>query len=287
MGQASAAGVSSGDTVILGGLFLALAVAMTIGAARGQKRGPIRALASLIAMACSLLAAWLGGGSLGRKLFEGTRFPWILREPAGTVLLAAFVWLLVFGWLWWRGRSKNPSGEPEQPVTGAIVGCWVGIAWFSLGLTLLMSLAGLGETFSSLKTGKSPPALLRWPVRVKNALLANPGTSPLARIDLVPERTKRLLHKVLQVLNDPKAFRRLQCDEAVRAIAAHPAFYPLINDPEIKELVGRHDAVGLLSHPRVISLLEDESFRQRVAETDLESILDRALAGPAPHVPKS
>lgn len=283
MGQQAVSGLSAGDLVILGGLLLALTVAMTVGAARGQRRGPVRALASLIALASAFAAAALCGGAFGRWVFGGTRFPWLLREPAGVVLLGASVWLLVFGWIWWRGRSKNPSGEPEHPVTGAIVGCWVGIAWYAGALALLLALAGLGEAWAAARGERGGvPGVLRYPVRVKRALAAWPGTEPLSRFDLVPERPRRLLTKSLRVLNDPKAFRRLQADESVRAIAAHPAFYPLANDPEIKELIRRHDAVGLLSHPRLIALLEDESFRVRLGGTDVEPMLDRALT-PSAH----
>lgn len=279
MGQACATGLSNGDVVILAGLFLALTVAMTVGAARGQRRGPVRALASLVALACSLAAAWLFGAGFGRLMFAGTRFPWLLRGATGALVLGSLVWLAVFGWMWWRGRAKNPSGEPEHPVTGAIVGCWVGIVWFSVGLALTLALAGLGETFMTVGGGRAP-AVLRWPLRVKRALAASPSTEAISRFDPVPERPKRLLRKELLVLNDPRAFKRLQSDESVRAIAAHPAFYPLVSDPEIRELVRRHDAAGLLAHPRVIALLEDESFQRRLEQTDVEAMLDRALGEP-------
>ncbi len=279
MGEIVAAELSFGDACILGGVALLLTVSMTVAAARGMRQGPVRALASVLALVASLVVCSAGGAAFGRLLFDGTQFPWLLREAAGTLLLGSLVWLAVFGWAWWRGRSKGASGEPESPVSGAIVGCWVGIAWFGVALAFVLALAGMGEAWASAR-GRAP-ALLRWPVRVKSALAAWPGTEPLARFDLVPERPRRILDKALRVLRDPKAFRRLQADDSVRAIAAHPSFYPLASDSELREMVRRHDAVGLLSHPRVLALIEDESFQRRLAETDLESLLDRALAGPA------
>ena len=90
-----------------------------------------------------------------------------------------------------------------------------------------------------------------------------------------------MLGKAIAVLYDRKAFRRLQNDERVRGIAAHPSFYPLMQNAEIRDLVRRHDAPGVLAHPLVIELLADEEFQRRIAEEDIESMLDRALTGAA------
>lgn len=276
----AASGPSPADTYILAGLGFALLVAMVAGASRGLHRGPVRALATLIALAAAAAAAWLFGGVSGYAMLAGTKVPWLLRGALGALVVGAAVWLVVFGALWWRGRTKNPSGEPESPVTGAIVGCWVGIVWFAVGLAGVLAAAGIGETWTLAVGRTRAPAPFRWPMRVKSALASRPSTEPLSRFNPVPESSRRVLRKVIAVLHDPKAFRRLQNDERIRAIAAHPSFYPLMQNPEIKELVRRQDATGLLSHPLVVDLLADDDFQRRLAETDLEPMLDRALSGP-------
>jgi hypothetical protein len=276
--QVAAAGPSPADTYILAGLGVALLVSIAAGTTRGLYRGPVRALATLIALVAAVLVAWLFGSMAGHALLTGTKVPWLLRGALGVLILGSVVWLVVFGYLWWRGRTKNPAGDPESPVSGAIVGCWVGILWFSVGLTGLLALAGIGESWTLAGGRSRAPAPLRWPMRVKSALASWPGTEPISRFNPVPEAPRRVLRKVILVLHDPKAFRRLQNDESVRAIAAHPSFYPLMQNPEIKDLARRQDARGLLSHPLVIDLLADEEFQRRLGDADIEPMLDRALS---------
>lgn len=274
---------ASTDTLILIVLGAGFLLAMTAGAARGLKRGPLRALASLLALASAVFCAWLFGSTLGYAVF-GAPIPWILRGALGTVSTGAVVFLLVFGVLWWRGRSKNNSGDPEWPVTGCIVGCWVGIVWYAAGLVALLALAAIGETWKSASgTAHAVPFVLRWPMRVKGALASQPGTEPVSRLDPLPERPARIFKKALAVMRSPAAFRRLQNDESVRALAAHPAFYPLIIDDEIKEIVRRGDAEALFTHPRVVALLQDEEFQQRLMGAEIEPMLDRALDRKSAH----
>lgn len=277
------AAASPTDTLILIVLGAGLLLAMTAGAARGLKRGPLRALASLIALLGAACCAWLFGSALGHAVF-GAPIPWILRGALGTVTTGAVVFLIVFGILWWRGRSKNNSGDPEWPVTGCLVGCWVGILWYAAGLVALLALAEIGEIWKSASgTTHAVPLVLRWPMRVKGALASQPGTEALARLDPLPERPARIFKKALAVMRSPTAFRRLQNDEGVRALAAHPAFYPLIINAEIKEIVRRGDAEALFSHPRVVALLQDEEFQRRLMDAEIEPMLDRALARPPAH----
>lgn len=152
-----------GDLYLLGALALSLLAAMTTGTWRGIHRGPVRALASVVALALALLVAKLFGSPAGYAVFEGTRVPWLLRGALGTLLLGMLAWLLVYGYLWWRGRNKSPGGEPDSPVTGGFVGCWVGMLWFAIGLMALLSLAGIGDVWASVSGGRAPWPL-RWPV---------------------------------------------------------------------------------------------------------------------------
>ena len=271
--------LSGGDVYILGGLGVSLLAAMIAGTARGIRRGPVRALATIIALLLALLVAKLLGSQAGYALFAGSQVPWLLRGALGSLLLGVITWLAVYGFIWWRGRSKNPAGgEPENPVSGAFVGCWVGMIWFAAGIAGLLALAGIGEIWSSVSGGRAPWPL-RWPMRAKTALIHYPGTEPYAHFDPVPESTRRILKKMLVVLHSPRAFLRLQNDEEVRALAANPAFYPLINDPEIREAVKHQDAGALMTHPKILAMLADEEFQRRLADTRLEPILDRAISG--------
>lgn len=278
--------LSDGDLYILGGLALSLLLAMIVGTSRGIRRGPVRALASLVALAAAFLVAKLFGAAAGHAAFSGTHVPWIIRGALGTLLLGVCVWLAVFGYLWWRGRSSNPaSGEPENPVTGGFVGCWVAMVWYAVGLMAVLALAGIGDVWADVSGGHAPRPL-RWPMRVKAAMSHYRGTAPYAGFDPVPEKQKRLLHKMLEVLRNPKAFWRLQNDEAVRALAANAAFYPLINDPEIRDAVKNQDAGTLMTHPKILQMLADEEFQRRLADTEIEPILDRALSRKTSSNPK-
>lgn len=261
---------------VLATLFTGLVLAMWRGAAAGYERGPLRAIASLVALAVAVAAGVFLGRPFGGVIFAGTHVPWLLRAPLGGLLLGTLVWLVVFGFIWWRGRSQNDASNPEHPVSGAVVGCWVGITWFFAGLLLLLSFAGIGEVWQ-VATGKVPWAL-RGPLRVKAALASQPGTAPVAAFNPVPAKQRELLRKVVAVLHNPRAFRRLQNDPRVHALAVNPAFYPLIENDEIKGLLRAKDVPGLLSHPLVIELLADEVFYLRTSEVDLGLLLDRALA---------
>lgn len=265
---------------ILTGLALLLLLSMTAGAARGARRGPLRQLAALAGLVAALILGGTIGPAIGHALFSGIGVPWILRGILGAMVTGAAVWLPVFASLWWRGRSRAPGGEPDRPVLGAIIGCWTGLLGFAVGLLPVLALGAVGEIFQGDKGNTPAPRPLRWAMHVRHALAERPVTAPLAAVDPLPPGFRRLLTKGLAVLRNRAAFRRLQADEEVRALAASPAFYPLVNDPEINALVKRRDMGGLMTHPRVSALLADDEFQQRLASTDLEPMLDRALNTP-------
>lgn len=262
------------DAILLG-LALALVVSMTVGAAMGAKRGPVRQLASIAGLLAALVIGGYWGPSVGRALLTDVGVPWVLRGVAGAVLTGVVVWGGVYFLLRRWGRPASPVGETDRPVLGAVVGCWTGILWFALILLPVLALGAVGEIFQDEST--AAPRALRWAMPVRRALADYPVTTSLAAIDPLPAGFRRLLSKGLAVMRDRAAFRRLQADEEVRALAASPAFYPLVNDPEINAMVRRRDVGALLSHPRVSALLADDEFQQRVAATDLEPMLDRAL----------
>lgn len=265
------------DDAILALLGAALVAFVALGAWRGVRRGPVRQAASLVGLLGAGVAGTLGGEAVGHALFDGTVVPWLARGVVGTAVVAGLVWLVVFAFLWWHGRTKSASGECDRPVAGAVVGCWTGLVWFCLPLAPVLALAQVGEILSGGERAAGAPIPVRGAMRVRAALAGCPVTHAAAELDLLPGDFRRRLGKAVAVIRSPEAFRRLQNDEEVRALAAHPAFYPLANDPEIKALARRRDARALLTHPRVSELLANDDFQRRLARADLDAMLDRAL----------
>jgi len=251
------------------GLLLALLVQ---GARGGYRRGPLRQLAGLIALLIASLAGWLVGGPLGLAALADSSVPWLLRESTGMLAVGLLVWLIALAWLWRAGRRPAGAEEAENPVWGAVVGCWTGLINAGVLLLLLTAWAGWVEMLSDPEFADR-----HWAVRVRQDLAELPGTGMLRDATPWPEAWQRVAQKARRVLTNPEASRRLMEQDAIRALATHPTFYTAWGDPEVKRLlrVGRFSEA--MAHPKVKPLLNDEEFQRRLLNTDLEVALDKAL----------
>jgi hypothetical protein len=257
---------------------------MYAGAWHGYWSGPIRQLAPTIALIIAVTGAWLMGPEFGHWILHGSFVPWLMRGLVGMLLLGSVFWLIAFAVLWRIGRNKfpNPTGESENPVLGAVVGCWTGLLWSIVGFLLLSAVGAIAQ-FWLENTGNAPPSFgrraLNKLVVVKNSLALVNGAAWLETWNPLPHHTHKLIEKGLRVLNTPGAMSRLQNLQQIRGIATHPSFYPLTQDPEIRALIVQRNVEKLVSHPAVWQLLSDDEFQQLVASTDLEKLFDEALAG--------
>lgn len=265
------------------GVFVILAAALLIFVAIGAWRGFLGGFARTLTLFAGAFAAWVSavalGAPVGHAVFDGSRLPWLLRPAVGVLLVAALILVLVRLWLWWR-QVRVPGGAvPDRRLSGAILGATLGFGWFAFWLYLLLFLAAVGSLVADASGDPVARMIFSWPVRVRETLAAHPLTAPLGDADPLPPKLRRTVPKLFATLRDEEAFRRLRDDEEVRALASHPAFYPLVKDEEIGALLKRHDFYGLLSHPKVSALMADDDFQRKIAATDCEALLDRALAG--------
>lgn len=246
-----------------------LVAAMTLGARSGYHRGPLRQLAApLAAIGALAVAAWVGP-DLGHAWLGELGVPWILRGPAGFLLAAALLWLVLLAILWRAGRPLAETGESESPVMGAMVGCWTGgLAW----LTVMTSWGQHAAWERELR-----PAAAAEPTGALAEIAALPGLGWLGAMEAWPEKPREIIRTGRRVLADAAANRRLMENPRVRALASHPAFYTAWGDPEVKRLTRAGDYLALLDHPKVRLLLADEGFQRELAAFDLLGALKQAL----------
>lgn len=250
-------------------LLLGLLIQGTWG---GYRRGPVRQLAGLIALILAGLVGWLAGPPLGLAVLADSSVPWLLREPAGMLGLGLVVWLVALAWLWRVGRRPKGAEEAENPVLGAVVGCWTGLLNAAVLLLLLAAWAGWTEMLTDNAERH------HWSVRARDDLASLPGGEWLNGATPWPESWQRIVRKARRVLANPEASHRLMEQDPIRALAAHPTFYTAWGDPEVKRLLREGRLADALGHPKVKPLLNDEEFQRKLLNVNLEVSLDKALA---------
>lgn len=271
---------------VLAGVFALAFLAILFSCSlRGYRRGPIRSLAPLIAFALAGTLAWLFGADLGFALLGNVGIPWILRGVAGIALTATLVWLPVFSLLWWRGRSQisEQTGEPEYPVFGAVVGCWIGFFWTGACVFVLAAAGTLGEALNG--GAKEAPGVrgnvCHAAIRARASVALIPGLRFVENWNPLPESFVRKIDKLVAVLSDPAAARKFIYADEVQSVLTLPAVYPIVNSPKMQRMMAARDVDGILSDPDVNRMLDDPDLRRAVAEIDFEALLDSILAAKA------
>ena len=243
------------------------------GARNGYRRGPLRQLAGLLALAIASLVGWLAGPAVGQALLADTAMPWLLRAGVGMLAIAMTTWLAALALRWRAGRRPAGAEEAENPVLGSLVGCWTGLLNASLLVLALCGWAGWHETLLHPQAARQ-----HWAVEAHEDLAALPGAGGLSGWSPWPERWGRLVHKAQAVLGNPEASRRLMEQESVRALATHPSFYTAWGDPEIKALLRQGRFIEAAQHPKARPLMNDEAFQTELLQVNLEDAMDKALA---------
>ncbi|MDR3229679.1 MAG: hypothetical protein LBT53_09830 [Puniceicoccales bacterium] len=283
-----------GNSRIKWAYFLVMLGFMGAGASKGYSRGPLRQLATVAALTVAGSGAWLLGPSFGHLALKSAGVPLLLRGVVGALLLGALLWLAALTLLWNFGKPRvNELGETDNPVLGAVVGCWTGVLW---GGILALAIASLGA-FAQFWLDTTPDApdsttrgALRRLVLVKNSLALLPGGGGLRTWNPLPARPRRTLEKAVRLFGTPGGYLRIQRASAVRAFLTDPAIYPLTQDKEIIALLQKRDAEALLAHPRIRRLLADDEAQKKILElaanADIDAILDEAL-GQKPARPRN
>ena len=245
-----------------------LVACMVLGARSGYRRGPLRQLAAPLSALGALALAALVGPDLGHAWLGSVGVPWILRGPSGFLLVAALGWLTLLAILWRTGRPLAETGESENPVMGAMVGCWTG------GLAWLTVITAWGQHAAWVRElgprDKAPSTALA-------EIAALPGMGWLGGMQAWPEHPREIIRTGRRVMGNAEASRRLMENPGVRALASHPSFYTAWGDPEVKRLVRSGDYLELLEHPKVQLLLADEAFQRELAVFDLLGAMKGAL----------
>lgn len=253
----------------LAGLLLVLL--MFRGAWRGYQRGPLRQLAGPFSLSLGLLAGWCFGPEFGHSLLHKTDYPWLLRGVTGIVVLTCVVGLLTYGIIWWVGRRPKGMDEAENPLLGALVGCWTGVLYFSILLLILASVASIVELIEGPEAPKS------WSVQAVQEIANTPATSWLKTWSPIPDRQKKLFTQLREIVNNPQAMKKVMETTEIRALASHPTLYQAWNDKKVRELLTNKDLSGFFSHPKIRAVLADEELQKQADSMDLPEIIDRAL----------
>ncbi len=252
-----------------------LILLMGRGAWRGYRRGPLRQLAGPFALTVGLWVGWVAGKDAGHYLLQGTSFPWLLRGIAGITLLTCATGLIVYALVWWLGKRPAGADEAESPVTGAMVGCWTGLLYFSILLLILCSSASIFELISPPKAESA-----HWSVRTRDELASTTFTGWLKDWSPIPERQKIQIDLLKKVMGDPAAQRRLIALPEIRALASHPSLYQALEDKKVRELLNNKDLSGLFENQKVRAVLADEQLQKQAESIDLAAILEKAIKTP-------
>lgn len=252
-----------------------LAALMVRGAWRGYRRGPLRQLAGPAALTIGQVSGWMFGGELGHALLQGTSYPWMLRGVTGVIGLACASGLLCYALLWRLGRLPEGQEEAENPVLGALVGCWTGALYFLLLAGILASVASVHD----LLADPGQPSR-HWTVGLRDELAATPLTRELKDWSPLPDEQRRLVQQTKRLMADPEARRRLMAQPEIRALAAHPTLYQAWEDKRVRELLNNKDLSGFIDHPKVRAVLADEVLQKEAEKVALSQVIDRALQPP-------
>jgi uncharacterized membrane protein required for colicin V production len=252
-----------------------LALLMIRGAWRGYRRGPLRQLAGPMALATGHLVGWLFGSDLGHACLQGTSYPWMLRGITGVVALTCVTGLLCYALFWRLGRLPEGQKEAENPVMGALVGCWTGLLYFLILVAALATVASIYDLFE--KTGD---AKHHWTVEVRNELAGTPLTADLKNWSPIPDKQRTLIKQTRRLMADPEARRRLMVQPEIKALATHPTFYLAWEDKKVRELLNNNDLTGFIDHPKVRAVLADEQLQKDAEKIDLPKIIEQSLQKP-------
>jgi hypothetical protein len=159
---------------------------------------------------------------------------------------------------------------------GAMVGCWTGLLYFSILITILCSTASIVALVSSPKA-----AATHWSVAIRDEFAETPYTGWIKDWSPLPDRQRTQIELLKKVIDDPAAQKRLIALPEIRALASHPSLYQALEDKKVRELLNKKDLSGLFSNPKIRAVLADEQLQRQASSVDLESILQEALV-PAP-----
>ncbi|MBN9418067.1 MAG: CvpA family protein [Candidatus Eremiobacteraeota bacterium] len=267
----------------------------------GYKRGLIRMLASLMALAIAGLVCQPFGG-IG-AIFLPSSVPKVFAPLGGTLVAGIFFFvvldLLIGIPLKKQAKAREEAGEPKVLPWEAYTGLVFGLFW-GLGISVLIfsGIAAIGRAQRAvrrseamvsyrekhpgpwgtimekdlrqvLEVGPPPEQGEAWAEMVESSVFA-PVVDKVNPLDAKVEKT---LTDLSVVCNDPQLFTLFQAHPTVQAFMANPVFIGLAQDPQIAEAVRAGNYKAVMDHPKISQVAQDPLLRQQLKELKIDKLL--------------
>ncbi len=263
---------------------------------RGWRRGVVRQMACMVAIASAYVAAIFGG----RLLVPWLR-PLALPDPLLAALggalcgLVAFAAVMLASTLLFKKTSQQPIAIVRlgYGTLGALIGGLFGVflVWIAvLSIRVLGTLAEADVAISSahrrtterrLKVdARSRPSAkgVRQIAEMKRSLEEGTTGAVVEQVDPIPDRLYAMLGKLGQMFSDEQSMERFMSHPGVRPLAQHPKIVALQEDPVIARDVLSRNYFGLIRNQRIVEAANDPGIGELMRHVEFEKALDYAVA---------
>jgi len=170
---------------------------------------------------------------------------------------------------------RKPFGEPQGTSRSALLSLLPGLLLIALVFAAVRHFGAGSEVRyfrDAVASGKDAAPRVPFIVSLKEAAEKFLPQPVLASTELYNDRARVNLAKLATVMQDPAAVAALQFRAEARPLVTGENATSL-RDPRIARLVAERRFADLLRDPVLVSLLENEEFRQSLESLDLETIL--------------
>jgi uncharacterized membrane protein required for colicin V production len=248
---------------------------------RGWRRGVVRQLARLLALAVAYGSALFAGRALLPILRPMIHLPDFIISAFSGLLLGLVVYALIntLGAILFKRTAQQPAGLIRflYGFCGGVLGIFFGLFSVWLMVVAIRSLGAIAGAGSKTEMARRPPALDSLH-RLKSSIEQGSLGETVKTVDVVPTRTYQTLGKLGDVVSNPRSAERFLHYPGARELTENPRLVALRNDPEIIELIEQQRYLDLLQNPKLINALNDPSLIAQVKSFDFEKALDYALA---------
>ncbi len=267
----------------------------------GYKRGLVRMLASLMALAVAGLICQPFSG-LG-AIFLPSSVPKVFA-PLGGALVAGIFLFLVLDFLIGiplkkQAKAREEAGEPRVLPWEAYSGLVFGMVW-GLGISVLVfsGIAAIGRAQRAvrrseamvsyrekhpgpwgtimekdlrqvLQVGPPPEQGEAWAEMVEDSVFA----PVVDRVNPLDEKMEKTLTDLSVVCNDPQLFVLFQAHPKVQQFMANPVMISLAQDPQIAESIRAGNYKEVMDHPKISQVAQDPVLRQQLKELKIDQLL--------------
>jgi hypothetical protein len=266
---ASFAAAMSLPEMSLGGLAVVVLVACALFAfVWGMLRLLIGVAVVVVSIAAGVLT-WNRAPAVAADYLDRTPdwLPGALALTAGLLTLLVLRRVLRF--------MRKPFGEPQGSSRSVLLSLLPAILLIALIFTAVRHFGAGSEVRyfrDAVASGKDAAPSLPFIVSLKEAAEKFLPQPVLASTELYNDRARVNLAKLATVMQDPAAVAALQFRAEARPLVTGENAASL-RDPRIARLVAERRFADLLRDPVLVSLLENQEFRQSIESLDLETIL--------------